>query len=97
MFFIEIGIYKGHFLNGNLEGLGRFDFQNGSIYEGDWRENKRHGKGRLIEADGRTLYNGQWDNDTKHGFGTFIQKGACIIEGQWKRGSLVEMSNFQTY
>ena len=72
MYFVGIGAYKGHFENGNLEGVGRFDYQNGSIYEGNWRENKKNGHGRLIESDGRSMYNGEWENDQKNGRGTFI-------------------------
>jgi hypothetical protein len=71
MFFVGIGTYKGSFSNGNLEGLGQFQYLNGSIYEGEWRENKKHGRGKFIEADGRIIYNGDWENDYKHGRGTF--------------------------
>jgi hypothetical protein len=84
MFFVGIGTYKGFFKRGNLEGIGRFDYLDGSIYEGDWRENRKHGKGRLIEVDGFTIYTGEWDNDIKHGKGIFSQKDTCLIEGVWK-------------
>ena len=49
MFFVGIGSYKGSFVYGSLEGQGRFEYLNGAIYEGHWFENKKHGKGRLIE------------------------------------------------
>jgi hypothetical protein len=57
-----------------LEGHGRFDYLNGDIYEGEWSENKRHGQGKLIEADGTAIFTGKWDNDLKHGKGSFMQK-----------------------
>ncbi len=97
MFFLGVGTYKGFFNNGNLQGMGRFDYQNGSIYDGDWRDNKKHGRGRMIEGDGRSIYNGEWENDLKHGRGTFIQKGTYIIEGVWNKGSLIEMTQFQNF
>lgn len=63
MFFIGIGTYKGCFSGGNLEGIGRLDYLDGSFYDGDWKDNKKHGKGKLIESDGATIYNGDWEND----------------------------------
>ena len=35
--------YSGQFLNGNREGLGVFYYANGSIYEGEFVSNKKHG------------------------------------------------------
>ena len=63
MLFVGIGTYKGSFSGGNLQGIGRFEYHDGSIYEGDWHENKKHGRGKLIEADGFTVYNGSWESD----------------------------------
>ncbi len=94
MFFVGIGTYNGSFRSGNLEGIGRFEYLNSSNYDGEWKENRKHGRGQLVEADGRSIYIGDWENDLKHGKGTFIQKGAYMIEGVWNRGSLVEMTKF---
>ena len=63
MYFVGIGTYKGSFIGGNLEGFGRFEYHDGSVYEGDWLQNKRNGKGRFIEADEASVYNGDWEND----------------------------------
>jgi hypothetical protein len=97
MFFVGIGTYKGFFKSGNLDGIGNFEYLNGSVYEGDWKENRKHGRGQFIETDGRTVHVGEWENDYKHGKGTFIQKGAYMIEGIWNKGSLVEMTKFSNY
>ncbi len=97
MTFVGIGTYKGCFSGGNLEGIGRFDYLDGSFYDGDWKENKKHGKGKLIEADSISVYNGNWESDQKNGNGTFLQKGSYIIEGIWKNGVLLEMAKFQKY
>ena len=97
MFFVGIGTYKGFFRSGNLEGNGTFEYLNGAVYDGDWEENRKHGRGRLTEANGRNVHIGEWENDYKHGNGTFIQKGAYMIEGIWNKGSLVEMTKFTNY
>jgi len=72
MYFVGIGTYKGNFVGGNLEGLGRFDYLDGSYYDGDWKDNKKHGRGKLIEGGGDTIYNGDWEYDEKHGRGIFL-------------------------
>ena len=38
MTFVGIGIYKGCFSGGNLEGIGRFEYLDGSVFDGDWKE-----------------------------------------------------------
>ena len=95
MVFANVGTYKGSFSGGNLEGIGRFEYLNGSVYDGDWKDNKRHGMGKFIESDQVTEYNGEWEHDCKHGRGTFLQKDSYVIEGVWNKGHLVEMTKFQ--
>jgi len=63
MLFVGIGTYKGMFEGGNLNGKGRFEYLDGSIYEGMWKDNKKHGQGQMIESDGLSIYNGEWLND----------------------------------
>ena len=38
-----------------------------SLYEGQFRNNKRHGYGRVIYSS--YCYIGQWENDRQHGYG----------------------------
>jgi hypothetical protein len=47
-------------VGGNLEGKGRFDYLDGSVYEGEMKDDKKHGKGIFIESDGISVYNGEW-------------------------------------
>ena len=58
-------IYEGTGLNKNnifiRDGLGKMTYVNGDIYSGCWKNNKRHGKGKLLK-DGR-LKIGVWNND----------------------------------
>jgi hypothetical protein len=63
MLFVGIGTYKGNFSGGNIDGLGKFEYFDGSIYEGNWKENKKHGRGKFIETNGESVYNGEWMND----------------------------------
>ena len=44
--------YFGELLNGNRNGYGVNLFAAGHIYRGEWKENKRNGKGTFISSDG---------------------------------------------
>lgn len=72
MLFNGIGKYKGEFSCGNLQGSGCLQYLDGSFYDGDWKENKKHGIGKFIEKNGETIFNGMWQKDQKHGRGTFF-------------------------
>lgn len=68
--------YEGEFMDGLRHGKGRqvyggrpLDGFGGDIYEGDWVEDKRNGRGTLTCANG-DIYEGLWANDLKHGEGT---------------------------
>ena len=52
---------------GVQEGKGKFKYQDGSVYEGDWVNNKRKGTGTLTLKHGNMteVYVGKWDDDKK--------------------------------
>ena len=39
------GRYEGSIVNGNKEGFGTFCYISGSRYVGEWKNDKKHGKG----------------------------------------------------
>ena len=54
-------------------------WQDGSIYEGYWKDNMANGYGRLIHSDG-DVYEGEWNNDKAEGQGTYYHSdGAKYI------------------
>ena len=46
------------------------EYGDGSVYQGDFKDNKRHGEGTFKFTDGSTFV-GAWLNDKKHGKGTY--------------------------
>ena len=38
-------------------------YSDGGYYEGDWRDGKMEGKGKLYFPDGKIAYDGEWKND----------------------------------
>eukprot|EP01147_Barroeca_monosierra_P003022 gene3022-5806_t len=55
-----------------------------SVYEGEWRSNKRHGEGKITFSDG-TSYIGSWEDDLFHGKGT-LKRTDSIYEGTFVNG-----------
>ena len=43
-------------------------------YVGDWRDNKRCGRGVFTWPDG-SYYDGEWESDTRHGKGRLVLAG----------------------
>ena len=46
-------------------------YENGDKYDGEWKNNKREGKGIQYFAVG-TRYNGEWKNDKMNGKGKYF-------------------------
>lgn len=67
--------------------LGLRQFNNQSIYIGQWFMQKRNGRGQLIYPDG-SVYEGYWLNDTREGYGRFTDVSGDVYEGEWKDDSV---------
>jgi hypothetical protein len=58
----KLGLRHGIDINLNFKGFGTFYYSNGSKYEGEWKENLKHGHGVFTFEDG-TTYEGPFEND----------------------------------
>jgi hypothetical protein len=65
------------------ESFGQSTFQNGDVYEGEYRNGVRHGRGVYRFASG-AVYDGEYVNGKKHGQGTFIYSDGSKYSGEWK-------------
>jgi hypothetical protein len=66
-----------------LPTLGPYEFENGSVYLGQWKNGFRHGKGKQIWTDG-SIYEGFWEQNVACGKGRLIHSDGDIYEGEWK-------------
>lgn len=67
-------IYEGEMSQGNCmrDGRGICLYSNGTLYEGEWKRNKEHGKGTLMTADRKhVIYKGEWERGRMHGQGVY--------------------------
>ena len=60
--FVTRNYYRGEWSGGLREGVGSFEYADGSRYRGQWQGNMKNGAGVLVYADGRVV-DGVWDHD----------------------------------
>lgn len=62
---------------------------NGDIYEGEFKQGKRHGSGTLTKGGSRSYtYKGEWKNDCRDGYGEIQFDDNARFQGQWEKGRL---------
>ena len=55
-------------------------FSDGSQYEGELKDNMRHGSGKMIYCN-KDVFEGQWKKDKKEGDGIYTHASGTKIEG----------------
>ncbi len=78
---------KGNCTNGK----GKATYENGDVYDGHWKDNKRNGTGVLHYDGGLSVYEGEWDNNFQNGQGKMCT-GISSAEGNFKDGLLEGMA-----
>ena len=74
--------YKGNWAEGNYffslnvhvgkrTGQGEIIYPSGNYYIGNWKDDVKSGKGKMVWKDAGQIYEGEWDEDVQHG------KGEC--------------------
>ena len=54
--------YEGDFHQGKMDGQGKRTYANGNIHEGSYRDDKKHGPGKLyVPSEGGTYKEGTWN------------------------------------
>jgi len=70
--------------NPSKEGVGSCKGQiPGTLYEGEWKSNKRHGVGCLVWGND-DRYIGDWQQDCKNGHGFMLWTNGDRYDGWWK-------------
>lgn len=77
------GRYVGEFREGVRKGSGSMTYPDGAQYDGNWQNDKPHGKGRLFSA-GKFEYTGEFSNGVRQGQGTLKVVGGKMYVGEWQ-------------
>ena len=80
--------YIGQIKGGSAHGIGRME-GSGGIYEGQFRNHKRHGYGRGLWADGSYCIGMKKDN-YREGYNKHVFKNGDVKEGEWKLDQFVK-------
>ena len=72
--------FEGDFEKGMMHGRGIMYYANGNTHEGEYRDDKRHGKGRETTNGGRNVYVGRWKEGMRVGVGKMLLYPAKGIE-----------------
>ena len=66
-----------------IKNLETIVYANGDIYEGEWKNDLREGRGVLKFSNG-DFYEGEWKNDLREGRGVLKFSNGDNYEGEWK-------------
>ena len=80
--------FEGKVVNGKFEGFGKYFYDDGSVYVGEFKKNLRDGLGSFKFKDGR-MYKGYWVKNFMHGKGCMIN-GSERICGIWERNKIAK-------
>ena len=72
----------GAVIEGN-DVYGKLTHGNGAVYEGQFENGKKNGKGKLVWDNG-SAYEGEFKEDLVHGYGKLMYASGGIYEGEFK-------------
>ena len=84
--------YEGSWLQGKMHGKGCLRWPDGRYFQGQFRQNQRHGFGKMeipeVTNKGRskTIFEGQWKFDKFEGHGKIIYANGDVYQGMVKDG-----------
>ena len=58
-------------------------YKNGDVYEGEWKNGKKHGYGIITYSNG-TEYEGEWKNGKMNGQGKLTSLNGTLYQGEWE-------------
>lgn len=77
------GAYEGTFADGQQNGIGKFTWENGDWYVGQFKNNLIEGFGIWKEI-GYTLYIGSLKRGNREGYGIYLFNNGDVYEGEFK-------------
>ena len=77
---------QGCFINGQKEGLGKYVGSQGLEYDGEWKNDKYHGRGHWKHPNGDS-YIGCFVEHKRDGLGTYTFADGSVYDGPSKNGS----------
>ena len=79
-------LYEGDYNNDKAEGNGKYIYENGEYYIGQFLDGEKHGKGIKYYKNGSIKYEGDFANNVYEGIGKYICENCKYYIGQWLNG-----------
>ncbi|KAK8805371.1 hypothetical protein WA158_002027 [Blastocystis sp. Blastoise] len=83
--------YTGYLCHSKKVGRARSVYvsgpKKGELYIGDYKDDKKNGKGKYIYSDG-DYYDGDWIDDLENGRGRYVYNDGDEYDGDWKEGNM---------
>lgn len=61
-----------------------FDNNSGDVYNGEYFEGKRNGRGKMYYCSIQQIYDGEWANDRRQGEGNILNSQGEICSGEFR-------------
>ncbi len=78
---------QGYFDKSNLNGIGIELWDDSTIYQGEYLDNKKHGIG-LYQWPDKTYYEGEWKNNQMTGYGMIYYSNGSLYSGEVYNGNM---------
>jgi hypothetical protein len=76
---IKVGCVKGNCNNGT----GTFNYENGNVYVGPFKNNKRHGTGGVLTYPNGDVFRVKYVDDIFNGYGVYVSSNKISYTGLW--------------
>ena len=73
-------------------GYGVYAYDNGDLYQGEWRKNLKDGRGVYTFKSG-AIYAGEWRRGQQHGLGLRKMRDGSLRTGRWTNGKMLLASD----
>ena len=73
--------------NGRKNGYGKYTWEDGSFYEGEFQDGRRNGRGKLTLAKG-DFYDGEFKDDAMLGYGKYTLANGNVYDGDFQYGKV---------
>ena len=77
-------IYEGDLINGICDGKGKYIFENGDYFIGNFSNGLREGQGNQYYENKKLQYEGSWKSDMRNGHGFYYYENGDYFIGFWK-------------
>ena len=82
-------LYRGDIKDNKANGTGKQFLDNDEVYEGEFFDNLKHGKGKLMDKHNNLIYEGFFVKGIRSGFGNkFHDNGMIRVAGLFQKGKL---------